>query len=223
MKNVKMTKDEQLEKAYLESLKLQKNITTEAQEEPDSHLLKVHYDFCNEYGDCDSGVIEWKYTEKDGIYSFKNVNESTPREHSSIKEFIDKAYPVKDSFGGKFAVSVEDEDGNVVYKRGYDNGSTTEVQEEPESHLLKVHWDYSSEYGDFDSGVTEWRYTKKDGIYSFKDEAGIESTPREHRSIEEFIDSTYPENDAFCGGYTLTVEDEDGNVVYKRGDDQKTI
>lgn len=99
----------------------------------------------------------------------------------------------------------------------------TEAQEEPESHLLKVYWDYSTEYGDFDSGVTEWRYTEKDGIYSFTDEAGIESTPREHSSIEEFINSTYPAEDAFCGGYTLKVEDEDGNVVYKRGDDQKTI
>ena len=103
----------------------------------------------------------------------------------------------------------------------------TEAQvepEEPESHLLKVYWDYSNEYGDFDSGVTEWRYTEKDGIYSFKDEAGIESTPREHSSIEEFLDSTYLEEDAFCGGYyRLKAEDEDGNVVYKRGDDQMTI
>lgn len=100
----------------------------------------------------------------------------------------------------------------------------TEAQEEPESHLLKVYWDYSSEYGDFDSGVTEWRYTEKDGIYSFTDEAGNESTPREHSSIEEFLDSTYPEEDAFCGGYyRLKAEDENGNEVYKRGDDQITI
>lgn len=97
----------------------------------------------------------------------------------------------------------------------------TEAQKEPDSHLLKVHWDYSTEYGDWDSGVTEWRYTEKDGIYSFTDDN--ENTPREHSSIEEFLDSTYPANDAFCGGYTFKAEDEDGNVVYKRGDDQKTI
>lgn len=112
-----MTEDEQFKRAYLESLKHQKSIATEAQEEPDSHLLKVHWDFDNEYGDHDSGVTEWRYTKKDGICSFTNDNESKPRVHSSIEEFIDRTYPVKDYFGGGFKVSAEDEDGNVVYNR----------------------------------------------------------------------------------------------------------
>jgi hypothetical protein len=53
-----MIEDKQLKKAYLESLKHQKNIATEAQEEPESHLLKVYWDYSSEYGDFDSGVTE---------------------------------------------------------------------------------------------------------------------------------------------------------------------
>lgn len=119
-----MPKDKQLKLRrflilLLESLKLRKSIKmSKAQEELDSHLLKVYWDYSNEHGDCNSGVTEWRYTKKNGIYSFTNVNNSRPSEHSSIEEFIDNAYRVEfeDSLGGRFEVIVEDEDGNVVYR-----------------------------------------------------------------------------------------------------------
>ena len=64
-----------------------------------------------------------------------------------------------------------------------------------------ISWEYSSEYGDFDSGEAK------------VDDLG------EYDSIQEFVESEYPEDDAECGGYCfIEVKDANGDVVYSRGE-----
>lgn len=92
-------------------------------------------------------------------------------------------------------------DFNKLYKKLMHqiNESFGPVNEQQPKYTIS--WEYSSEYGDFDSGEAK------------VDDLG------EYGSIQEFVECEYPEDDAECGGYCFVeVKDANGDVIYERGE-----
>ncbi len=87
---------------------------------------------------------------------------------------------------------------------------------------LTAEWKYSSEYGDRDEGTDVFDVASiQDGLIFTRES---DSEARKYQTLGEFIENEFPEDDAFAGGFDFVeIKDEEGKVLFSRGDRQSSL